>query len=93
MATEGSTLISSELFLAKEKMCACGVKEGFFGGCWAPAGSKRKLIISNLGLHKWPFLLHFWNKHHEYNNFCVQLLQKFQILTEKINIEVLLVVH
>ena len=39
------------------------------------------------------FLLQFWNKHQEYNKFCVQLVQKFQILTEKINIEVLLVVH
>ena len=29
MATEGSMLILSELCLAKEKMCACGVKEGF----------------------------------------------------------------
>ncbi len=79
----------------RRKRCVClwSQRRLFFGGCWAPAGYKRKLIISNLGLHKWPFLLHVWNKHHEYNNFCVQLVQKFQILTEKINIEVLLVAH
>ena len=68
-------------------------KKAFLWWVLSPGWSKRKLIISNLGLHKWPFLLHFWNKHHEYNNFCVQLVQKFQILTEKINIEVLLVAH
>ncbi len=39
------------------------------------------------------FLLQFRNKHQEFNNFCVQLVQKFQILTEKINIEVLFVAH
>jgi hypothetical protein len=38
-------------------------------------------------------VLQFRNKHHEYNNFCVQLVQKIQILTKKINIEVLLVAH
>jgi len=38
-------------------------------------------------------LLYFRNKRREYNNFGVQLVQKFLILAEKINIEVLLVVH
>ena len=49
--------------------------------------------ILDLVLEIWPFLLHFWNKHHEYNNFYVQLVQKFPMLKVKINIKVLLVTH
>jgi len=49
----------------------------------------------NLKFWLWPItssVVIAFSEHREYNNFCVQLVQKFLILTEKINIEVLVVV-
>jgi hypothetical protein len=37
-------------------------------------------------IEKWSFLLQFWNKLGKYKNFGVQIIQKFLILTEKLNI-------
>ncbi len=49
--------------------------------------------ISDVVLEIQPFLLHFRNKRHKYNNFDVRLVRKFPMLMSKINIEVLLVTH
>ncbi len=49
--------------------------------------------ISDVVLEIRPFLLHIWNKRHEYDNFDVQLVRKFPILTLKIKIESLLGTH
>ena len=57
-------------------------------------GARRQVLILPYDTSNTLFLLQFRNKHHEYSNFCVQLAHtKFQILTKKINIEILLVAH
>jgi len=54
----------------------------------------RAKTLSRRNVFFWLWLIEFFrNKRREYNNFGVQLGQKFLILAEKKNIEVLLVVH
>jgi len=63
-----------------------------FGGIFQRVA--RAKTLSRRNVFFWLWLIEFFrNKRREYNNFGVQLGQKFLILAEKKNIEVLLVVH
>jgi hypothetical protein len=47
---------------------------------------KVDVAVKYIPVIKMLFLLQFWNKLGKYKNFGVQIIQKFLILTEKLNI-------